>query len=156
MTKKPPNRDTSEGARQGWPQTKADKSAGNAAPHTSRSNRWEKVPGDSRDTPWPRTPRRVALPLGPAREPGEKGGSRRPMGPWIETPVTGDWDVGAELGTGGRGWTIPKCTYENRLATLPVKVGSGPCGGEAVNQCTVTGLRLQKTYQTARPIEGGD
>ena len=55
------------------------------------------------------------------------------MGPWTETPVSGDRDVGAEPGSGGRGWTITKCTYGNRVGTLPVIVGSGPCGGGIVS-----------------------
>ena len=32
-----------------------------------------------------------------------------PLGPWTETPVRGDQDVGAEPCSGGRGWTKPKC-----------------------------------------------
>ena len=77
------------------------------------------------------------------------------MGPWTETPVRGDREVGAEPDPGGRGWTIPKCTYKNRVGTLPVRVGSGPYGSGTLRQCTNTGLHLQGTYQTARPGEGG-
>ena len=42
-------------------------------------------------------------------------------------------EVGAEPSPGGRGWTIPKCTNENRPRTLPMKVGSGPCGDRIVS-----------------------
>ena len=60
------------------------------------------------------------------------GESRWPKGPCTETPVKGNRHVGAEPGLGGREWTMPKCTYENRVGTLPVRVGSGPRKGGIV------------------------
>ena len=62
--------------------------------------------------------------------------------------------MGAEPRLGGRGWTIPKSTYKNRVGTLPMRVGRGRCGGGTVSQRTDTGPRLQGTYQTERLGEG--
>ena len=84
-----------------------DKSVNNAPQHTPGSNCRERVPGANPDTPWPRTPCRVALPSGLVRVPGEEGGSRWPMGPLTVTPIRGDREVGAEPSPGGCGWTIP-------------------------------------------------
>ena len=50
-------------------------------------------------------------------------------GPTAVTPLRGDQVVGAEPRPGGRRWTIPKSTYENQVGTLPMRVGSGCCGG---------------------------
>ena len=54
-------------------------------------------------------------------------------GPTAVTPVKGDVVVGAEPRPGGRGWTIPSSTYKNSMGTLPVRVGSGRCGGGIVS-----------------------
>ena len=74
------------------------------------------------------------VPLGPMRVAGEEGGIRSPKRPWTETPMRRDRDVGTEPGTGGCASKKPKCTCENRIGTLPLRVGSGPCGGGTVCQ----------------------